>query len=128
MKLISKPKAAASRAKSAPRAGVKVEGSSKKRAVSVRIARSSGRGVESEPREPDKPEEPTTGAETDGDDSHIRWTEVTYGHKKYTDTKTHIDENNKSHNETNYQSNDYTEDAGWKGKWEQDDWQSLQKG
>ena len=116
---MSKPKSAAERSKSAPRgASSKAEGTSTKRSQSVRIARPSGRGADSDPREPDKIEEQTTVVETDGDDSHTKWTEVTYGHKKRTDTNRYTDEKSKPQNDTNYQSNDYDEDAGWKGKWD----------
>ena len=126
LKLISKPKEAASRPKSVPRSGIKVEGSSKRRATSARIARSSRHDIEVEPREPETLAEPEIGTvkednsrETDREDSQIRWTEVSYGRKKHTGTKKHMDEYYKSHNENNYQNNDYTEDAGW--KWGQSD-------
>ena len=129
LKMMSKPKSAAERSKSAPRgASSKAEGTSTKRSQSVRIARPSGRGADSDPREPDKIEEQTTGVETDGDDSHAKWTEVTYGQKKRTDTKRYTDESSKTQNDTNYQSNDYDEDAGWKGKLDQEEWTWAQKG
>ena len=79
LKLISKPKAAASRAKSVPRSGIKAEGSSKRRATSVRIARSSRHDIEVEPREPETLAAPEIGTvkddnsrETDREDGKIR--------------------------------------------------------
>ena len=90
LKLISNPKAAASRAKSVPRPGIKAEGSSKRRATSVRIARSSRHDIEDEPRETEPllaaPEDDIVKAdnsrETDREDGQIKWTEVMHGRKK----------------------------------------------
>ena len=116
LKLISNPKAAASRAKSVPRPGIKAEGSSKRRATSGRIARSSRHDFEDAPREPEPllaaPEDGTVKAdssrETDREDGQIKWTEIMYGRKKQdyknTGTKKDRDDDYKAHNENKYQN------------------------